>query len=323
MSIQQSKTDSHSVSSIRRPAGISPFTFSCCTIAHEGHPQRNEDTLLVDRRRGLVGVFDGVGGSSEGAIASQLGARIMRRAWKRILSEVANTSDLLLLSGQLDIQALLHQLFEQAQTTISDEGEHRAKEAQHRHYKYPATTSAVAALCKQPDERGYVLGYAHVGDSRVYLLRQGASLQRLTVDDSYFIVKIGDGTISEEDAFRIEQATDTNQLNDRELEIFERRNNITQSLGHFTARRTSLTIHTAQTTVLPGDRILLCSDGIHDNLIDDEIEAILRHAARTTVARHLVQRALDRSHEECLRAKQDDMSAVIVTCNMPQSTSCG
>ncbi len=315
MQIQRDETSSRKLASRRQSSDLSPFTFACNTIAHEGHPDRNEDSLLVDRCRGLVGVFDGVGGSSAGAVASHLGARIMRQAWRRVLVQAESGSGLLLLNDRLDIESLLHQLFEQAQTAISDEGERRVKEAEQENYNYPSTTTVVTALCKPAEEKGYVLGYAHVGDSRAYLLRSGASLQRLTVDDGYFLLKVQDETISEEDALRIDQATDAAQLSDVEREIFERRNGITQSLGHFTAKKTSLTIHTAQTSILPGDRILLCSDGIHDNLTDAEIEAILRRGARTTVARYLVQRALDRSREECLRAKQDDMSAIVITCN--------
>ena len=97
--------------------------------------------------------------------------------------------------------------------------------------------------------------------------------------------------------------------------IFEKRNGIMQRLGHFTPKAPSLTIHTAQTVIAPGDRMLLCSDGVHDNLTDAEIETIVQCRACTVVACHLVQRALDRSREECLRAKKDDMSAIVITCN--------
>jgi protein phosphatase len=140
-------------------------------------------------------------------------------------------------------------------------------------------------------------------------------MQRLTRDDGYFMSKIQDHTISEEDALRIDQATNTDQLSESEREIFAKRNGITQSLGHFTPKSPALTIHTAQTVISPGDRVLLCSDGIHDNLTDAEIEEIVRGRARTTVARHLVQHAIERSQEECLRAKKDDMSAIVITCN--------
>jgi hypothetical protein len=63
----------------RASSSVAPFTFASHSIAHEGHPERNEDTILVDRGRGLASVFDGVGGVSAGEIASQLAARVIRR----------------------------------------------------------------------------------------------------------------------------------------------------------------------------------------------------------------------------------------------------
>jgi serine/threonine protein phosphatase PrpC len=302
-----------------RAIRVSPFTFAYHSIAHEGHPERNEDTIMVDRRRGLASVFDGVGGENAGEIASQLGARVIRQAWERTMHQLQpdNSSDLLMLHDDLDIQVLLHQLLEEAQSAISDEGDRKAKAAAttQEQVSYPATTAVVAALCQHAGKKGYVMGYAHAGDSRLYLLRPDEPLQRLTRDDGYFMLKIEDHTLSEEDALRIEQATQVDELSEREREIFDKRNGITQRLGHLTPKAPSLTIHTAQTMIFPGDRILLCSDGIHDNLTDAEIETIVRRGARTTVARHLVKLALDRSREGCLRAKQDDMSAVVITCN--------
>jgi len=312
-----------------------PLTFAFCTEAHEQHPERNEDTILVDRQRGLVAVFDGVGGAKAGEVASQLGARTIRRAWKRVVRQQQrdNSSSLLMLNSELDSRVILHELVQEAQETIRAEGERRVKrakkvkttqeeannpetkaEGQEEKDKYPETTAAVALLCQQAGTQGYTMGIAHVGDSRIYLLRPGQPLQRLTSDDGYFTLKIQDHTINEEDALRIDQATEANQLSDTEREIFNKRNGITQSLGHLTPKNPTLNIHTAQIVALPGDRILLCSDGIHDNLTDAEIEAILRREARTTVARHLVQHAIDRSREECLRAKKDDMSAIVITC---------
>ncbi len=267
----------------RTSSSVAPFTFAFHSIAHEGHPERNEDTILVDRGRGLASVFDGVGGVSAGEIASQLAARVISQAWRHTLQQQQpqNSSDLLMLHDDLDIQVLVYQLLD----------------------------------CQHPGKKGYVMGYAHAGDSRIYLLRRDESLQRLTRDDGYFLLKIQDQTLSEDDAFRIDQATHIDQLSETERAIFEKRNGITQRLGHFTPKAPSLTIHTAQTVIAPGDRMLLCSDGIHDNLTDAEIETIVRRGAHTVVARHLVQRALDRSREECLRAKQDDMSAIVITCN--------
>jgi PPM family protein phosphatase len=318
------------------------LTFARYTEAHEQHPQRNEDTILVDRQRGLAAVFDGVGGSKGGEVASRLGARTIRHAWKRFVQQKQpeNSSHLFMLNDDLNIESILSDLLQEAQEAISAEGERRVKrakkakakqmqgDAEHSETKeesevkeekkdiYPETTVAAVLLCQQTGLDGYAMGIAHVGDSRVYLLRPGQPLQRLTSDDGYFTLKIQDHTINEEDALRIDQATEADQLNETEREIFNKRNGITQSLGHLTHKKNpTLTIHTAQTVVKSGDRILLCSDGIHDNLTDIEIETTLRREARTTVAHHLVQNAISRSHEECLRAKKDDMSAIVITCN--------
>ncbi|HEY6540446.1 MAG TPA: PP2C family protein-serine/threonine phosphatase [Ktedonobacteraceae bacterium] len=321
---------------------ISSLTFARDTQAHEGHPERNEDTILVDAQRGLAAVFDGVGGSEGGDVASRLGARAIRRAWRRFLQEKQpdSSSQLFTLNDDLTIESILCNLLQEAQEAISAEGERRVsrarkaratlakeetgnpetkvedEEQEEKKDRYPETTVAAVLLCRQAGVDGYNLGVAHVGDSRVYLLRTDQPLQRLTRDDGYFTLRVEDHTINEEDAVRIDQATEADQLNDTEREIFNKRNGITQSLGHRIHKKNPTpTIHTAQTNVVPGDRILLCSDGIHDNLTDSEIEAILRQEARTTAARHLVQTAVNRSHEECLRAKKDDMSAIVITCN--------
>src|SRR5690348_7161904 len=88
---------------------IAPLTFARHTEAHEGHPERNEDTLLVDGQRGLAAVFDGVGGSEGGEVASRLGARTIRRAWQRFLQQVQpeQSSQLLMLNDSLSIETIL------------------------------------------------------------------------------------------------------------------------------------------------------------------------------------------------------------------------
>src|SRR5712692_8385001 len=108
-----------------------PLTFAFCTEAHEQHPERNEDTILVDRQRGLAAVFDGVGGAKAGEVASQLGARTIRRAWKRFVEQQqpGDSSNLLMLNNELDIQIILHELVQEVQETISAEGERRVKRA--------------------------------------------------------------------------------------------------------------------------------------------------------------------------------------------------
>ncbi len=89
-------TNPHRATAAKKASSsVAPFTFAAHSIAHEGHPERNEDTILVDRGRGLASVFDGVGGVSAGEIASQLAARVIRQAWKHTLQQQQpqNSSD--------------------------------------------------------------------------------------------------------------------------------------------------------------------------------------------------------------------------------------
>jgi protein phosphatase len=92
----------------------------------------------------------------------------------------------------------------------------------------------------------------HVGDSRAYLLRDG-DLSRLTTDHTYVMELVARGQISAEDA-----AT------------HPRRNLITRVVG-----MENVAVDSPEVTLVPGDRILFCSDGLTDMVDDDSIGRIL------------------------------------------------
>ena len=292
--------------------GRMPFTFARYTVASERHGERNEDHILVDQSRGLAGVFDGVGGSISGEVASRMAAYVIRRGWKQVLLRTqGHLSGILEGADPLDLCATLQHLLVEANEQICTKGWKRATRGGVQiETGGPATTAVVATLCQQ-DGGGYIMTYAHVGDSRIYLLRGDDPLAPLTRDDGYLSTLLRDHLIVEEDILRIDQTTEPEQLSEIELSYFEKRNGITQALGD----SQTPTIHCDQIALEPADRILLCSDGIHDNLTNREMEAILRKGARTTVARDLVQQAIERSQQDTLRAKADDMSAVVITCH--------
>src|SRR6266571_2596014 len=234
----QSLLPNYITSDDRLPFNIVGYSLPC-----ERHPQRNEDSFLIEQHSGLIAVFDGVG--------------------------EAGTDDL-------------------------------------------ATTVAIAALCHHPGKNEFNMVYAHVGDSRVYLLKKGEPLQRLTIDDGLLGKLIENEIVNEEDARRIDQAMHAEDLTDAEISYFRMRGGITQALGGPLPPE----IHIDQIPIAIGDRILLCTDGIHDNLTDLEIEEILRKAPRNAAARLLVEYALLRSREErqiTIRAKPDDMTAIVLT----------
>jgi PPM family protein phosphatase len=296
----------------------SPFTFVSESRAHALHAEQNEDTILLDPRHGLAAIFDGMGSrkgaDALGQLASQLGASVVHRGWERLLHQVQMENGGLLPCGRLDLPATLQQLIQEANAQIRAEGVRRVDTEQppQLRVRYPKTTVVLMVLCQPTDEDGYTMVSAHVGDSRAYLLRGHDPLVRLSQDDGLLTTLIQSQTMSETDALRIDQAMQASQLSEAELEYFNKRYGVTQMLGDEQAPA----IHIQQTPLLPGDRILLCSDGIHDNLLDQEIEELLRNGSSMTVASLLVERAAQRSQQDSqtsIRAKMDDMSALVVT----------
>jgi PPM family protein phosphatase len=286
-----------------------PFEIVGYSIPCERHPQRNEDSFLIEQHSGLVAVFDGVGGSAAGEIAAQAAKRAALQGWKGALGQIhkgRKVRRFLEDCDRADFCILLQHLIEHADELIRTDGVREAGTDD------LATTVAIAALCRHDGKNEYSMVYAHVGDSRVYLLRKDEPFKRLTIDDGLLGKLVENEMINEADAHRIDQAMHAEDLTDEELSYFRLRGGITQALGGPLPPE----IHIDQVSISIGDRILLCTDGIHDNLTDLEIEEILRKAPRNAAARLLVEYALLRSREEreiTIRAKPDDMTAIVMT----------
>ena len=110
-------------------------------------------------------------------------------------------------------------------------------------------TTAVAMLI---DDGSGTL--AHVGDSRAYRLRDG-QLERLTRDHSWVEEQIRVGALSESAARQ-----------------HPWRNIVTRALSG----SDDLEVDVKEVSLKPGDRLLLCSDGVFTVLDDDQISEVLR-----------------------------------------------
>lgn len=120
--------------------------------------------------------------------------------------------------------------------------------------------------------RGTHAVVAQVGDSRAYLLANG-HLSRVTRDHSLVGDMVRAGTLTEEQARNHPQ-----------------RSVITRALGS----RPDVEADTYDISASPGDRLLLCSDGLHGMIVDSEIEEVLLGATDAEDAvRSLVDAALD------------------------------
>jgi serine/threonine protein phosphatase PrpC len=115
---------------------------------------------------------------------------------------------------RLYLPAALCQLIQEANAQIRAEGVRRANAggSSQVRVRFPKTTVALVTYCHHWDEDGYTVVTAHVGDSRIYLLREQEPPAQLTPDDGLLGTLIRSQKMSETEALRVDQATDARQL---------------------------------------------------------------------------------------------------------------
>lgn len=132
-------------------------------------------------------------------------------------------------------------------------------------YQGMATTLTAATLAG-----GGTLLVGHVGDSRAYLLHDG-DFRQITIDHSRVQELVDDGRLTAEDAA-----------------VHPMRNIITRSLGS----EPNVDVDVYPLELVPGDRVLFCSDGLTDMLHDDYLGTELgREDDPARAATHLVDAA--------------------------------
>lgn len=233
-----------------------------------GRRSNNEDAFLIDDELGLFTVADGMGGYAGGEIASSMAVSVIH-------DFVAKNSE----DGRLTWPYKLDDnlSFGENLLRVAIRLANQAIRARCKREKSRMGTTVVAIACRNDDA---VL--AHVGDSRIYRLSE-ETLERLTRDHSF-----------------------ANQLKEfgsnRELDkVAESRKHIvTRALGAGADddARPELQRIELQT----GDRFLLCSDGIHDVLSDEEIESLLRETTVEESAEGLTSLALESGSKDNITA---------------------
>ncbi|MCC7008241.1 MAG: serine/threonine-protein phosphatase [Acidobacteria bacterium] len=235
---------------------------SSAAASHPGlRRDENEDAFAIRDDLGLYLVADGMGGHAAGEVASRI-------AIETIEAFVRDTHD-------ADVNRTWPFPYDPA---LSLDGNRLKAAFLLANRRLGAAVDENEALRGMATTAAAVLfgtgkpAVAHVGDSRVYLCRDGA-LRQVTQDHSWVSEQVRAGLISETDARR-----------------HPWRNVVTRALSG----GQDLQVDVAEFEVQPHDRLLLCSDGLHGVIAPDRLAALVQQPAPLAdVCRTLVDAAND------------------------------
>lgn len=216
-------------------------------------------------------VSDGMGGAMSGEFAS----RIAVDKITKLLPPAFKQSAAGMTVGFDDV---LTELYQQIHRALTHMGEC---------YDECAGMGATLTMCWFSPGWMY---FAHVGDSRVYFLPgEGGGIKQISHDDTYVGWLFRNG-----------------KINEREARTHPRRNVLQKALG---AGNQFVDPQVGAVAYVPGDRFLLCTDGVTDGLYDHQIEDLLR-------APHGVDSAMTAAHRVVHAAVQqsgrDNATALVV-----------
>ena len=201
----------------------------------------NEDNLGYDTRAGIFVVCDGMGGQAAGERASKIAVDTVLTYFGPAAKAGDNRVVGATFDGVSERANALARAIQLANQTICEEAALN-----------PAQTGMGSTIVAVLVE-GNLCSIANVGDSRVYLVR-GGTIQQLTSDHSLLMEQVRRGLMTAEEA---EQSA--------------LQNVIVRALGSEEIIESDLADH----ELLPGDILLLCSDGLTRRLKDESILEIL------------------------------------------------
>ncbi len=152
-------------------------------------------------------------------------------------------------------------------------------------------TTLTGIACVKNAEDVLVIAAFNIGDSRTYCMRNGEFIQ-LTRDHSF-----------------VEEMVQAGELTHEEAEVHPRRNVLTRALGV----DPDVEVDINEYPITPGDRFLICSDGLTKELSDSQIAASLRRLRDPNEA------ASDLTHQAKSSGGHDNITIIIVDVVDPQA----
>lgn len=219
----------------------------------------------------LFAVSDGMGGAKAGEHASRIAIQEITRLLPKFYSHSEDR-----LRGEY--AAVMEELFVKIHKALAQMG---------RAYEECRGMEATLSLCWFTRTQMF---FGHIGDCRIYRFSQNeASMAQLTEDDTHV------GWL-----FR------TKQINEREARNHPRRKSLQKALGgshQFVTPQVGAIQHE------PGDRFLICSDGVIEAFYDEQLREFLRSQPASPAGDDVARRLVSESH---LRCGHDNSTAVII-----------
>jgi serine/threonine protein phosphatase PrpC len=200
--------------------------------------EHNEDAAFMDSAQGFFIVADGMGGHAAGEVASAMAVDTVRQTLVAARPEIDAFRKAPSDTGRRALVQLLQSAVLQAHQAVYQCGQNEQDK------QGMGTTLDVVLIA------GGEAFVAHVGDSRTYLVRDGRSSQ-ITTDHTVAEVLVIEGKLTIEEA-----------------QVSPLRTILVNAIGV----SADVGVEMAHVTLKKGDRILLCSDGLHDYFpVEEEI----------------------------------------------------
>lgn len=199
-----------------------------------GHYRKiNEDSFFIYRNERLIGgmVADGMGGHNAGEVASKMAAELIKSS---IIEGFYPEMD------YIELSEVIRRAFAEANEEIF------------RKSKVESNTTGMGTTAAAAFVFGGKLITANVGDSRVYLIKDGV-INQLTRDHSFVEELIEQGNLTPESA-----------------KLHPHRNYITRALGTEPFVKTDILINEYD-----GETVVICSDGLTNLVTDEQIADIV------------------------------------------------
>lgn len=224
----------------------------------------NEDSYLVDEELQLFVVADGMGGHAGGGTASRIAVETIDRELRRVRDSSDNPF-------KVDCNLQDSPLPEHLRAAVEKACVEIFKAAQEDPRLNGMGTTVISVLV-----RGNHALFAHVGDSRAYLIR-GNLVQQVSEDHSLVNEQIKAGMITPEEAKHSRY-----------------KNIITRSVGF----EEEVQVDVMGLIAEPNDAFVLCSDGLANMLEDREIGEVIRTSELKEAPRKLIEMANERGGDD-------------------------